>query len=85
MNADIVNGVFGLGMACMLCLNVLRLWRERKVRGVSFWAVFWPTMWGYWNLYYYPSLDQWWSFVAGIGVVSMNTTWVALAILWRKN
>lgn len=85
MTADTINGLFELGMAIMLCLSVRRLWRERRVRGVSFWAVFWPTLWGYWNLYYYPSLGQWWSFAAGIAVVTANTTWVVLALLWRKN
>jgi hypothetical protein len=79
MTPDIINGAFEFGMALMLSLSVRRLYRDKRVQGVSFWAVFWPMMWGYWNLFYYPHLDQWWSFMAGIGVVSANTTWVLMA------
>ena len=42
--------------------------------------------WGYWNLYYYyPSLDQWWSFWGGVGVVTMNTIWLGQLIYYSQH
>ncbi len=82
---DIANAVFELGGACLLWINVKKLQADKQVRGV-----FWPVtgffgVWGLWNLYYYPSLDQWASFAAGIVLVSANIVWVCLAIHYRKN
>lgn len=84
MNPDTINGVFEGVMALMLSRSVLLLYRHKTVKGVSFWAVAWPTLWGYWNLYYYPHLGQFWSFSAGIGVVVVNTTWIVLALRYRR-
>jgi hypothetical protein len=81
---DAINAAFELGMALMLLLNVRRLWLDRCVHGVSLWAVAWPTAWGCWNLYYYPSLGQWASFAGGVFVVAVNIVWIALAIRFSR-
>lgn len=87
MIADAINGTFEGGGSLLVLLNVYRLWKDKKVMGVSMIpAAFW-TLWGYWNLYYYPHLNQWWSFTGGLGVVFGNSAWLALALYytyWRK-
>ena len=82
---DLVNGLFELCGAFLLWLNVKKLHADKKVMGV-YWPVtaFFAT-WGVWNLHYYPSLDQWFSFAAGIVLVGANIVWVWLAIRYRKN
>ena len=45
-------------------------------------AFFWS--WGVWNLYYYPHLDQWWSFTGGVSLVIANTTWVAMMLKFGR-
>jgi len=82
---DLVNGLFELCGAFLLWVNVRKLHTDKQVRGV-----FWPVtaffgVWGLWNLYYYPSLDQWFSFAAGIVLVTANIVWVWMAIRYRKN
>jgi polyferredoxin len=77
---DYINAGFELVGALFTWRNALQLWRERELRGV-----YWPTWaffaaWGAWNLVYYPSLGQWWSFVAGIALVTGNVAWVCLAV-----
>lgn len=84
MRNDVINGIFEFGMACMLALSVVRLWRDRCVNGWSVWSVVWPTAWGYWNLYYYPSLGQWVSTVGGVLVVIVNSTWIVLAVRFSR-
>lgn len=81
MLSDLGNAAFELGGATLIWLNVRQLLRDRQTRGV-----FWPvnvfyTAWGVWNMFYYPSLDQWLSFWAGLGVVAGNAVWCVLA--WR--
>ena len=86
MNPDIVNGLFELIGGVVLLLNVRRLWRDRKISGVSaFPVVFW-TAWGLWNLYFYPAVSCWWSFAGGILVFAANAAWLFLAakIWWKK-
>lgn len=80
---DLVNGLFEGGAGILLWWNVVRIVKDKKLRGVSLvpTAVF--TAWGFWNLYYYPHLGQILSFFAGISVVVANTTWVALAVYYK--
>ncbi len=77
---DIVNGAFECLAALFLLLNLRRLSRDKCTRGISITAVVFFSMWGGWNLYYYPYLDQWVSFVGGIAVVLVNSAWVCLAV-----
>ena len=79
---DQINAIFEFGMAFAISLSVLRLYRDKHVKGWSIGAVAWPTAWGFWNLYYYPSLKQWWSFTAGIAVVTVNSMWIILALIY---
>jgi hypothetical protein len=79
--SDIINGLFELVGAFMTWRNYVQLRRDGEVRGV-----YWPVTaffaaWGLWNLYYYPSLGQWFSFAAGVLLVGWNIAWAIKA--WR--
>lgn len=78
---DLVNAGFeGLGGAAVL-LSILCTIRDKQVRGVHWGTVLFFTAWGYWNLYYYPSLGQVVSGYGALGVAVMNTIWIG--VLWR--
>src|SRR5690349_21170123 len=81
---DLINGLFELTGGLLNWGNVIRLYRDKQVRGVYVpaWALF--TLWGFWNLYYYPHLNQWMSFAGGLVIVTANTVWVALAGYYRE-
>lgn len=85
MIADKINGAFEFGMAFMLALSVRRLLKDKRVHGWSIWSVAWPTAWGFWNLYYYPHLGQYWSLLGGLAVVTVNSTWIALHLYYERN
>lgn len=77
---DLVNASIELVGALFTWRNAWQLGIDREIRGV-----YWPTslffaVWGLWNLYYYPVLDQWASFSAGLVLVAGNIAWVAMAI-----
>lgn len=81
---DLFNGGFELLAAPFIFLSIMKLLKEKQVRGVSWVHVFYFTLWGLWNLYFYPHLNQWASFVGGLSIVVANGTWVILLIKYRK-
>lgn len=82
---DLINGLFeGLG-GLMIWLNVYRTYQAKVVKGVSILSTIFFTSWGYYNLYYYPHLNQWLSFIGGCSIVLGNTAWViSMIIYWPK-
>lgn len=82
--ADLTNGGFEF-VGGLLVLNHCRLvLRDKAVAGVSIFSTAIFTLWGIWNLYYYPSLGQWASFTGGLTIVSTNALWVALLLKYHK-
>lgn len=81
---DLVNGLFELGGGLLIWVNVRQLNKDKEVKGVHWGPTVFFTAWGYWNCFYYPHLDQWFSFVGGLFIVTGNTAWVTLMIkYWR--
>jgi len=84
MTADLINGILEL-LAGLFVLNHCRaVLKDKAVKGVSIISVIFFTTWGFWNLYYYPSLNQWISFYGGIAIVTANTIWVVLLLYYRN-
>lgn len=83
--ADVCNGLFE-ALGALLILNHCRaVIRDKAVAGVSILSTAIFTLWGVWNLYYYPSLGQWCSFSGGLFIVAANATWVGLMLKYRKS
>lgn len=76
--SDLTNGLFEAVGAAFLLLNVLQLHRDKQLKGVDWRAVAFFFSWGIWNLFYYPSLGQFWSFCGAVLIVAMNFAWLAL-------
>ncbi len=85
MTNDVINGSFELVGGCLLVLNCIRLYKDKKVTGISCAPVIFFSAWGLWNLYYYPSLGQWFSFLGGLLIVTVNTIWLGMVgyYAWR--
>ena len=81
---DAINGIFEMGGAFAIVLSIVRVVRDRDVAGIAVLHVSYFTAWGLWNLYYYPSLGQTLSFVAGVAVVVANLVWISLLIRYRR-
>ncbi len=80
---DAVNGMLEMAGGLFILLSIKRLHKDKVVKGVSWMHVAFFSTWGYWNLFYYPHLDQWWSFWGGIGIVTTNTFWL-LQMAWYE-
>jgi len=78
---DLINGIYESLGGAFIALSVIKLHREKVVRGVSWLHVAFFSSWGIWNLYFYPHLDQWFSFYGGVVLVATNLVWLA-QIVW---
>lgn len=83
MTPDRINGFFEFTGAMFLFLNVKILLRDKQIKGISVLPTIFYSSWGLWNLYFYPSLNQMWSFYGGIFVALANITWVILALKYK--
>lgn len=80
---DILNGLFESCGGFFIGLSILKLHREKLVRGVSWTHVAFFSTWGFWNLYFYPHLDQWFSFWGGAALVAANATWLGQIVYYN--
>lgn len=81
---DLVNGLYEALGGLFIGRNIIRLHRDKMVRGVDVWATAFFTTWGMWNLYFYPSVDCWLSFAGGCLIVLANTIWVGQMIHYGR-
>jgi len=81
---DKINGVFELLGGLFILFSCIKLHRQKKVRGVSFWHIGYFTLWGYWNIHYYSNLAQWISLVGSLSVTAINTFWLGQIIYYLR-
>lgn len=82
MSYDLINGCFELfGAGLTAATSVRAILRDKKIAGFSPVPTAFFTAWGVWNLIYYPSLDQWLSFIGGVAIVGVNS--VYLFLIWK--
>lgn len=84
MPVDQVNAVFEFVGGLLVFFSVYRIFRDKCARGVSIIPVSFFTIWGFWNLYYYPHLGQFFSFAAGTTVAIANITWLYGLLKYRR-
>lgn len=85
MISDIVNGIFEI-IGGLFILNHCRvLYKDKQVKGVSVLSTVVFTLWGFCNLYFYPSLNQMISFVGGVIMVIANTLYVGMLIHYSRD
>lgn len=81
---DTVNGLFECCASLFICLSIWRLYKDKKVNGISIIHVSFFCAWGWWNLFYYPHLEQMWSTIGAACVVLTNTIWM-IQLLYYHN
>lgn len=82
--ADFINGSFEMVGGLLSLLNVRTILRDKQVRGMALAPLAFFTAWGYWNGFFYPHLDQWFSFVGSVLVAGVNSVWLALAVYYTR-
>lgn len=80
-----INGLFETCAALAIFLHIIKLIHDKKHAGVSIIATIFFTTWGAWNLFFYPHVGLWWSFIGGTFVFGANTAYVILLIVLSFN
>lgn len=84
MTPDRINAVFEyVGVAAALFNSFALIWDNGNIAGVSITSQVFFTLWGFWNLYYYPHLGQRASAIAAFALVLANCTWLMLVLAYR--
>lgn len=81
---DHINGTFEILGGYFILRHCFAVMKDKAVAGVSIISTAFFAAWGIWNLYYYPHLDQWWSFAGGLAIVASNIFWIVLLLRYRK-
>lgn len=85
ISTDITNSVFESCGAICTWLNVRKLLKDKLVRGVDWRLWIFYTLWGLWNILFYPINGFWFSWAAGIVLAMGSVIWVILAYKYRHN
>ena len=83
MTPDLINGLFEFFGGTLILLNIVQLYKHKTIQGVHWLPTLFFTSWGLWNLYFYPSLDQWYSFIGGLWIVVTNSIWLIQIIYYK--
>lgn len=84
IDKDAINGTFELAAGAFVLNHCRRLYRDKILRGVSLVSVAFFTVWGIWNLYYYPALGQSVSFYGAMLVLVSNAIYLSMAMHYRQ-
>ena len=81
---DLINATFEAAGGLFILNHCRVLYRDKEVKGVSKLSTAVFFAWGCWNLFYYPSLDQWLSFFGGLGIVAGNFLWFCMMLYYAR-
>ena len=84
MSPDAINGTLETLGGLFVISNIFRLARDKMVRGVHWLCPTYFTIWSFWYLFYYPHLDQWFSFYGGAFLAVTNAVWLSMFFYYRK-
>jgi len=80
---DLINAMFEFGGFLALIPSIRAIMRDKRVHGFSILTPLFFTSWGYWNIVYYPHLEQLWSAVAAVLLALANSVYLFLVYKYR--
>jgi len=81
---DVINGSFEVGGSGAILLSIRQLAKDKSVRGFHWGQLGFFTSWGVWNLFYYPHLGQWTSFIGGCCVTLTNAIYLGMIFYYGR-
>lgn len=83
ISPDIPNAIFEVAGIGAIAANIAQVLKDKKVHGVSPWAVGLFMLWGWWNLYFYSALAQVFSFYVCLLGCVLYATYIGLLLYYR--
>lgn len=78
---DAINAMFEFGGFLAVLPSILIVRKSKKIDGVSVITLWFFTAFGYWNILYYPHLNQACSTYAALLLAAANSYW--LLLVWK--
>lgn len=82
-SGDQINASLEFAGACFRTFDCVKLFRAKRFQGGSLFTALFFFGWGVFNMFYYPSLQQTWSFVAAILLTVVNGIWILMAVVYE--
>lgn len=83
MSLDLVNGLFEMAGGCVVLLSCRQMLKDKQVKGISLAHAAFFLGWGFFNLFFYPSVGAPYSFIGSVGVTIANSMWVSLMVYFN--
>jgi hypothetical protein len=81
---DIINAMFELGGLIAILFSIRQVLKDKQVKGIHWATVALFATWGFWNLFFYSGLAQWFSFGAAACLGVAQFAYVALLIYFSR-
>ena len=82
---DIINALFELFGAVAVLPSIYKAYQTKIIRGVSIITPLFFAAWGYWNIIYYPHLEQHWSAAAAMFLAATNSVWLLQVWIYKDS
>ena len=79
-----INSIFEGGGALLLFMNIVRLYKDKQVRGFHWLPTLFFALWSVYNLFYYTHLNQMFSFAGACLMALFNMTFAIMAIYYIR-
>ncbi len=81
---DVANGLFEISGAVFIAFSIVKLYRDKLVRGISWVSVVFFLSWGCWDLFYYLHINQLISWIGGLGGLVATAVWLGQLIYYQR-
>lgn len=86
MNIDLINGSFEVLAGLLQIANIVQIYKDKSVKGVTIYPLLLFTVWGLFNLiFFYPTLQLWLSWMGGSIIIVTNVIWIILYFKYKKD
>jgi cation transport ATPase len=83
LTMDQANACLEMGGAFLRTLDCIKLFQDKRFSGGHLGTALYFLGWGVFNVFFYPSLNQVWSFWAAIVLMVMNGLWFVMALYYN--
>jgi len=83
VNPDLINSVFEFVGTGAVAFSAYECYRNKSAAGAHWLSASFFFLWGWWNLFYYSSLDQTASLIATLLMIFVQMIYMGLIIKYR--
>lgn len=83
LTPDMYNGMFEAVAGALKIIDIFSIYKDKEVKGFSLIPVCFFVCWAAFNVWFYPAIGQYWSFIGGLFLFATNGIWLAMALYYK--